>query len=89
MRFGVLPLEQASERDVVERLDNFGAFLVPAPHQDAFRSARTPIGAMRTLMRSVFEVPLPELGEESYWSSIRRPFTFQVIKWPDAPPGSR
>ena len=88
MRFGVLPLEQSSERDVVERLDNFGAFLVPAPYRDAFRNTRTPVGVMRTLMRSVFEVPLRELEEESYWSSTRRPFTFQPIKWPDAPPGS-
>jgi hypothetical protein len=83
MRFGVLPLEQTSERDVVERLDNFGAFFVPAPLRDTFRNTRTPVGAMRTLMRGVFGVPLPELEEASYWSSTRRPFAFEKVDWPE------
>ena len=79
MRFGVLPLEEASAEDVAERMASYGAFLVPEEHRKAFRKVETPVGAMRALMREVFRVPLPELPPASFWSSTRRPFGFTEL----------
>lgn len=79
---GVMPLAEATARQLRERLDILGAIRVPAEHRAEFSGVETPVGAIRMMMRTVFGAELDDLEEVSYWSSQRRPFAFERIPPP-------
>ncbi|HEV8356787.1 MAG TPA: hypothetical protein VGQ17_08505 [Gemmatimonadales bacterium] len=82
---GLSTLEEAPAASVAERLDAFGAVLVPAPARNAFRGDLTPIGIMRGVMREVFGLDLPDRREGSWWSSSDRPFDLAPVGAAPAP----
>jgi hypothetical protein len=71
---GVPPLAEVTPAEIAERLEAFGAVLVPPSAREALRVATTPTDLWRGVLREVFALPLPPRGGASWWSASERPY---------------
>jgi hypothetical protein len=69
---------------IAERTDIFAAYYLPRVDAGIIYDSITPVNVFRRIFRAYFGVPLDPLPDETYWSSVARPFKFARVQRQDS-----
>lgn len=78
-RFTLPEYTESDPDEVGERIDAFGAFLVPEDARMSMARSHSPITSIRTLLTEAYGLDLPRLTDHSYWSSHSQPYRYTVV----------